>query len=126
MTTVQQVFDKTMALADEMSQGINQINTSDTETYKFRTPSILTVVQLPLINEIDVIPLTSMSDNLQTTDKISLGLLPYILGLELFKEENEKLYLYFSNMVDLLRRYAFARTKAVETTITDVMFGTEE
>lgn len=54
MTTAQQVFEMTMAIADQLDESTGQINPTDTDGYKFRVPGILTTLQAELLKPGDI------------------------------------------------------------------------
>ena len=123
-TTAQEVFAITMALADEVSDN-GTLNPTDVITYQVRTPGILTLLEAELTS-IDVVPtaVTSLSNTLTVDDKTAKTLLPYALGMELFKEENVDIFNHFRNRYDALM--AKRINVSTESNMTDYYTSTFE
>ena len=108
MSTVQKVFDTTIHLMDEQSQGNGATMTEDTEEYKFRTISAINAI-MPTIYpySAEYIPgqqpllLRSGSDaaafaqEVPLEDSLAIGVLPYALASHLLAAENEELSAWF-------------------------------
>jgi hypothetical protein len=190
-TTVQTVFNLTMAIADELdNSGLVSLN--DTAEYRYRTPSILSMLEAELLKQGDVfktytvttseapfstaadgatfvrvtmptdfysleqvsiedsggnyynptyqwegsntlligngftgsliivyrpVPtlLTAMTDNLTIDDITARTLLPYALGAELFKDENETMYNHCMSEYQRLKKEVIKKAVFTET-----------
>lgn len=116
--TAQQIFEITMALADEIEDS-GTINPTNTASYLVRTPGILSIIQAELIGY-DSTPtlIASMDAELQLSATQCLTVVPYMLGAELFKEENQDIYDHF--MIKIRELKNLRNTPAAEVAITDV------
>lgn len=107
-----------MDLADERDD-VGTINPTNTASYKVRTPGILNLIQAELIGyESTPSIVSTMTDELQLSTTQCLTVVPYMLGAELFKEENEDIYDHFMLKVRELRN--LKKQPASEVAITDV------
>jgi len=96
MTTANDVFIQSMALADEMTETINVVNSSDTASYSARTPGILTLLQSELIKigdyyksfEFSNKPINPLSGKFTGFDYVSYE------GTEIIKESEGMAYAY--------------------------------
>jgi hypothetical protein len=90
-TTVQEVFNLTMALIDEiLDSGI--ISTADTISYQVRTPSLISLGQ------------TEIAKILSISDYSAKGILPYFLATKLMIDENPDTASYFNGKYEELKR----------------------
>lgn len=102
---VQEIYDITMALMDEMKND-GTVDTDSTKDYTARTPGILTILQTEVVIElkkkgvdIDTLDrLTRMSDECDLEDDICMGVLPYGLAARLLGQEDTSLSNYFSSL----------------------------
>lgn len=67
--------------------------------------------------------ITTTNDTLEIDDVTALTVLPYALGMELFKEENEDLYKHFRNRYSELKFQAQRKQPVAEETIIDFYGG---
>lgn len=108
---VQDIYDITMALMDEMkdNRNLNSEPVADyqsTKDYAARTPGILTILQTEVIIElkksgadVDTLDrLTTMNDEVELEDDICMGVLPYGLAARLLGQEDTALSNYFSSL----------------------------
>lgn len=108
MATVQKVFDTTIHLMDEQSQGNGMTMTEDTEEYKFRTVSIINAI-LPTIypysgsyipgEQVQLLKVgndeAAFAQEVPLEDSLAIGVLPYALASHLLAAENEELSAWF-------------------------------
>lgn len=102
---VQDIYDITMALMDEMKND-GTVDTDSTKDYNARTPGILTILQTEVIIElkkagadVDTLDrLTKMTDEVDLEDDICMGVLPYGLAARLLRQEDGSLSNYFSSL----------------------------
>lgn len=64
--------------------------------------------------------ITALTDTLELDDVTCRTILPYALGMELFKEENEDIYLHFRNRFQELKGLADRKQPIGEISITDM------
>lgn len=108
---VQEIYDITMALMDEMKDANNlnvtpEADYASTKDYTARTPGILTILQTEIIMalkkvgaDVDTLErLTKMTDEVQLEDDICMGVLPYGLAARLLGQEDASLSNYFSSL----------------------------
>ena len=110
MASVQSVFDTTINLMDEQSQGNGVTMTEDTEEYKFRAISIINAI-LPTIYPYSggYVPGQpnptlspghsdeAFSQEVPLEDSLAIGVLPYALASHFLATENEELSVWFMN-----------------------------
>jgi hypothetical protein len=65
-------------------------------------------------------PVTLITDTLEVDDVTARTLLPYALGMELFKEENEEIYAHFYKRFNDLKILSTVKAPAVEEKIINV------
>lgn len=65
-------------------------------------------------------PIASVNDVLEVDDVTARTLLPYALGMELFKEENEEIYAHFYKRFNDLKILSMVKQPAVEEKIINV------
>lgn len=102
---VQEIYDTTMALMDEMKNDGN-VDYNSTKDYTARTPGILTILQTEVIIELKKVGanvesldrLTSMDSEVDLEDDICNGVLPYGLAARLLGQEDTSLSNYFSSL----------------------------
>jgi len=101
----QEIYDITMALMDEMLDNGN-VDYASTKDYTARTPGILTILQTQITNyfktkgiDIDTLSrLTTMEDEVDLSDDICMGVLPYGLAARLLGQEDTQMSSYFSQL----------------------------
>lgn len=109
---VQDIYDITMALIDDMKNDGN-VDYTSTKDYTARTPGILTILQTEVIIELkkkganvsSLDKIVKMSDEVDLEDNICMGVLPYGLASRLLAQEDVSLSndfssLYFNNLSD--------------------------
>lgn len=110
MASVQTVFNTTIHLMDEQSQGNGVTMTEDTEEYKFRTISVINAI-LPTIYPYSggYIPGQpnpmlypgndeyAFSQEIPLEDSLAMGVLPYAMAAHFLATENEELSAWFMN-----------------------------
>lgn len=135
MATAQDVFDKAMALIDEVNEATGSTDTADTAEYKNRTLRILNVLRGELypysdtykIETIGVRPIVDLIANF--TDPIGLDdyicdtLLPYGLAAHLLLDENPTSASFFEQRYEELRNKLARGLPTVSEDIQDVYFG---
>lgn len=120
-TTAQWVFERAMALMDELNESSGNADTADTKEYKNRTLSILNMLRVecfpfsdtyrvqtpgkrPICPEIQ-----SFTDVIGLDDGIAQGTLPYGLAAHLLLDENPDSASYFQQryqeQLALMRTY---------------------
>ena len=99
-TTGQWVFDRAMALMDELNESTGSADTADTKEYKNRTLSILNMLRVECFPFSDTYKITepgkrpicpeitSFTDIIGLDDGIAQGVLPYGLAAHLLLDEN--------------------------------------
>jgi hypothetical protein len=103
--TCQEIYDITMALMDEMLDNGN-VDYNSTKDYTARTPGILTILQTQVIMyfkskgmDVDTLDrLMSMEDEVDLSDDICMGVLPYGLAARLLGQEDTQMSSYFSQL----------------------------
>lgn len=107
MTTAQWVFERAMALMDELNESSGSADTADTKEYKNRTISILNILRMECFPFSDtykiatpgkrpVCPeITAFTDEIYLDDGIAQGVLPYGLAAHLLLDENPDAASYF-------------------------------
>ena len=119
---VQDIYDITMALMDEMKDNSSLVNPPDTDyastkDYAARTPGILTILQTEVIMELKRVgadvssldPVKTMQDDVDLEDDVCAGVLPYGLAARLLGQEDSSLSNYFSSLYQD-RLYKAAKT----------------
>lgn len=113
-TTAQWVFERAMALMDELNESTGSADTADTKEYKNRTLSILNILQAECYPASDTYqvtqpgkrpvlpPLTDLSQNIGLDDGICQGVLPYGLAAHLLVDENPATASYFNQRYEEL------------------------
>ena len=109
--TCKEIYDITMALMDEMidNSTVDQdpnVDYPSTKDYQARTPGILTILQTQVTNffkskgmEVDTLDrLINMADNVDLSDDICMGVLPYGLAARLLGQEDTQMSSYFSQL----------------------------
>ena len=106
---VQDIYDITMALMDEMKND-GGVDYNSTKDYTARTPGILTILQAEIIIELkkagadvetlDQLPKSpkGMDSDVDLDDDICMGVLPYGLAARLLGQEGSTLSDYFSSL----------------------------
>ena len=102
---VQDIYDITMALMDEMLDNGN-VDYASTKDYAARTPGILTILDTQVVMflkrfgaDIDFNDrLETMEDEVELDDSICKGVLPYGLAARLLGQEDKELASYFSDL----------------------------
>ena len=106
---VQDIYDITMALMDEMKND-GGVDYNSTKDYTARTPGILTILQAEIIIELkkagadvetlDQLPKSQkgMDSDVDLDDDICMGVLPYGLAARLLGQEGSTLSDYFSSL----------------------------
>ena len=110
---VQDIYDITMALMDEMKDNTTVDSTPEVDypqnrDYQARTPGILTILQTQVVMflkrfgaDIDFNErLETMEDEVELDDSICMGVLPYGLAARLLGQEDKDLSSYFSNLYE--------------------------
>ena len=99
-TTAQWVFERAMALMDELNESSGSANTADTKEYKNRTLSILNLLRVECFPCSDTYTVTepgkrpicpeilTLEDVIGLDDGICQGVLPYGLAAHLLVDEN--------------------------------------
>lgn len=98
-TTAQWIFERTMALMDELNESTGNADTSDTKEYKNRTLSILNMLRVecfPYSDTYVALPgrrpicpvIDSFTSEIFLDDGICQGVLPYGLAAHLLVDEN--------------------------------------
>lgn len=136
MATALEIFNLTMALADEQDSNGNGDN-ADTTEYKNRTIPILNT----LINEVypysdtyqayvegkrpTLMPITEWDEYIDLDDAICYSALPYGLGSVLYADENPTLANFFRSIYEswLIRLRSGAGMASVSEDIEDVYGG---
>ena len=120
--TCKEIYDITMALMDEMIDNSTveqnpEVDYPSTKDYQARTPGILTILQTQVTNyfkskgmEVDTLErLINMTDNVDLSDDICMGVLPYGLAARLLGQEDTQMSSYFSQLyMDALGNAALA------------------
>lgn len=109
--TVKEIYDKTMALMDEMKDNAQlrdhpNVDYDSTKDYQARTPGILTILQTEVvmflkgagvdIDSLDAVE--TMDDEVDLDQDICYGVLTYGLAARLLGQEDERLSSYFSSL----------------------------
>lgn len=113
-TTAQWVFDKAIALMDELNEATGAADTTDTKEYKNRTLAILNLLQVecyPLSDTYRPVAgkravcaeITDFTAPIDLDDGLCRGALPYGLAAHLFLDENDAAASFFQ------QRYEEAR-----------------
>ncbi len=135
MATAQDVFDKAMALIDEVNEATGSTDTADTAEYKNRTLRILNVLRGELypysdtyeIETIGVRPIVDLivnfTDPIGLDDYICDTLLPYGLAAHLLLDENPTSASFFEQRYEELRNKLARGLPTVSEDIQDVYFG---
>lgn len=136
-TTVQWIFERAMALMDELSESTGSADTADTKEYKNRTLSILNILRIECFPFSDayqitepgrrpVCPeLTDFSDTVGLDDGICQGVLPYGLAAHLLVDENAETAAFFQQRYEELLAMLRANLPAAMGAIDDLYGGIE-
>lgn len=107
MTNAQNIFDKAIALMDEVSES-GRTDTGDTAEYKNRTLFILNILRgefVPLETENDIArPITDYETDIDLDDYTCQTVLPYGLAAHLLLDENPSAAGFFQQRYDELKR----------------------
>lgn len=107
-TTAKWVFERAMALMDNLSDGAGLADISDNTEYKNRTISILNILRMecfPFSDTYQVVkpgkrpicpPIKTLDDNISLDDAIAQGVLPYGLAAHLLLDENPQTAAFFN------------------------------
>lgn len=112
-TTAQWIFERTMALMDELNESTGSADTSDTKEYKNRTLAILNLLRVecfpysdtytPINGRRPICPvIDSFSTEIFLDDGICQGVLPYGLAAHLLVDENPTAAGYFQQRYEEL------------------------
>ena len=116
-TTVQWVFDRAMALMDELNSSTGSSETSDTTEYKVRTIPILNILRNECYPASDTFAastdgkraicpeMTSMTDIIYLDDALAQGVLPYGLAAHLLLDENPSSASFFQQRYEELLKF---------------------
>lgn len=125
MTDANWVFDKAIHLMDEQNEMDGETRTVDTEEYRFRTLSILNVIQHELFPLSDtfahgedgkryiVPPIGSFEQPIYLDDAIAQGIMPYGLAAHLLLGENDSMASFFNQRYEELKYSIGAKKPAV-------------
>lgn len=131
MQTLNDVFEATMSLIDELRRSDGSAHTSDTEEYEQRTPRIMKT----LVSEYNIMvgkrgivqDFESMDDDLiGIDDSYAVGVMQYGLAAKLLLDENPAAASFYHQKYEEMREIFFARAPAPEDEeITDLYGGIE-
>lgn len=136
-TTAQWIFERSMALMDELNESTGSANTADTREYLNRTLSILNLLRVECFPYSDTYQVTepgkrpicpeilSMDQPIHLDDGICQGVLPYGLAAHLLLDENPTAASYFQQRYEEMLRLMRAGLPAMESSITDLYGGLE-
>jgi hypothetical protein len=119
LTTAQWVFERAMALMDELDEKSGGADIADTKEYKNRTISILNILRMECFPFSDTYIVTrpgkrpmcpeiiDFKDEIRLDDGIAQGVLPYGLAAHLLLDENPDAASYFQQryqeMLNMMR-----------------------
>lgn len=112
--TCKEIYDITMALMDEMQDNATidqepKVDYPQNKDYQARTPGILTILQTQVTNyfkakgmDVDTLErLVTMDDNVDLSDDICMGVLPYGLAARLLGQEDTQMSSDFSQLYNV-------------------------
>lgn len=136
-TTAQWVFDRAMALMDELNESTGSADTPDTKEYKNRTLSILNILRVECFPYSDTYQITtpgkrpicpeitSFTDVIGLDDGLAQGVLPYGLAAHLLVDENPETAAFFQQKYEESLARMRANLPASVESITDLYGGIE-
>ncbi len=124
MAFVNEVFDATMGLMDELSSK-GEAQTSDTKEYVYRTPAIMNILTAEFHSEAgstgDFLAVEDFEDYLAgIPDGYALSVLPYGLAANLLVDENPTAASFFEQRYEEMMKRYIRRMPAEFESITDV------